>query len=398
MRLLWAFIAASAGLVAADLGGMFAGGLQHPAIQYLSRPTTDPVGELNRKVQSGQVRLKYEPPTGYLRSLLSALDIPIESQLVVFSKTSILARFISPPHPRTVFFNESVVVTWIPGEPFVELAAEDPRQGIIFYTIDEKPSDRPLISRRSSNCLTCHNTLTSLGVPGMLVRSVMTNDDGTPLSNFVEPAPDDRTPFSERWGGWYVTGNSVPPHHRGNARMVFEAASRSSVMSTAPALKTLAGRLDSDAYPTPYSDVVALMVFEHQMNAMNLLTRAGWESRLALQKSAAMPVDTLNELADYLVFTDEWPISSRIEGNSGFAEKFTARGPLREFDLHQRLFRYRCSYMVYSPAFDALPEPAKDIVYRRMWSRISKQDNAKALVQILRTTKPGLPDYFSQSH
>src|SRR5580692_1822201 len=116
-----------------DLGGMFSAGLQDPAIQYFTRPVTDPVYQLNRHIQDGTVRLKFAGPQGYLRSLLDALDVPVESQLMVFSKTSLLASLISPPHPRTVFFNDSVVVTWIPGEPFVEVAAEDPQQGIIFY-------------------------------------------------------------------------------------------------------------------------------------------------------------------------------------------------------------------------------------------------------------------------
>src|ERR1700693_5436109 len=147
----------SLGLVAAwaatrgDLGGMFSGGLQHPAIQYYTRPVTDPVYQLNRKIQDGSVRLKFDGAQGYLRSLLDALNVPVESQLVVFSKTSLLAHLISPPHPRTIYFNDSVLRPWLPGEPFVELAAEDPEQGMIFYTINDKPADKPVITRHSSN-------------------------------------------------------------------------------------------------------------------------------------------------------------------------------------------------------------------------------------------------------
>jgi hypothetical protein len=390
----------------ADLGGMFSGGLQHPAIQYYSRPVKDPVYELNRKIQAGQVKLKFDGAQGYLRSLLDALNIPVESQLVVFSRTSLLAHLISPKHPRSIFFNDSVVLTWIPGEPFVELAAEDPRQGTIFYTVNDKPADEPALTRHTGNCLVCHDSLSSLGVPGMLVRSVLTSANGTPLSNLADTFPDHRTPFAERWGGWYVTGKSVPAGHRGNARVTIEDKSKSAVMSRAPALQSLEGRLDSPAYLSPYSDIVALLVFEHQMHMMNLLTRIGWEYR------AAGHAD-VNELVDYLLFVDEWPLRGRVEGNSGFAEKFSSQGPrdkkgrsLKQLDLERRLMRYPCSYMIYSPAFDGLPAATKTAIYQRIWQILSGQDRSgkyavlapadrQAVVEILRDTKPDLPEYFA---
>ena len=401
----------------ADLGGMFNGGLQHPAIQYFSRPVHDPVTELIRKVQDGSVRLEFDGSRGYLRSLLAALNIPVESQLVVFSRTSLLARLISPPHPRTIYFNDSVIVTWIPGEPFVELAGEDPEQGIIFYSINDKPAPRPAITRQSNNCLVCHDSLSSLGVPGTLVRSVLTSANGTPLSYLGDTFPDHRTPFTERWGGWYVTGKHVPAGHRGNARVSLEGRSQSAVLAKVPDLASLEGRLDSKDYLTPYSDIVALLVFDHQMHAMNLFTRLGWDVRANSYKGNTMPEAALREeageLVDYLLFIDEWTLSSPVEGNSGFAEKFSAEGPrdrqgrsLRQFDLQHRLMRYPCSYMIYSPAFDGLPGVARDAVYRRMWQILSGQEHTarysrltsadrRAIVEILRDTRKGLPDYFN---
>jgi len=395
------------------LGGMFSGGLQHPAVQYYTRAVTDDVFQLNRKIQEGEVRLKFAEPDGYLRSLLEALNIPIESQLVVFSKTSLLAHMISPSHPRTIFFNDSVVVTWIPGEPFVEIAAQDPRQGIIFYALDNQPVEKPAITRHNGDCLNCHHSLGGLGVPGMMVRSVLASANGTPLSYLGNTFPDDRTPFAERWGGWYVTGNRVPAGHRGNARVTVESGSKSSVISASAHLESLKGLLDSSGYLTPYSDVVALMVFEHQMHMMNLFTRVGWDIRVALRDGpAARFPDRIDELVDYLLFVDEWPLSSRVEGNSGFAEKFAEEGPrdrrgrsLRQFDLEHRLMRYPCSYMIYSAAFDGLPLEAKEAIYKRMWrilsglehggkyARLSHSDR-QAVVEILRETKPELRGYL----
>lgn len=383
-----------------ELAGMFGGGLQSPAIQYYTHPVSDPVYELNRKIQSGEVQLKFSGPQGYLPALLQALNVPVESQLVVFSKTSLLARLISPPHPRTVFFNDSVVLTWIPGEPFVEFAAQDARQGVIFYTLDDKPTAKPVITRHNQNCLICHNSLGSLGVPGTMVKSVLASNSGTPLSYLSKNFPDHRTPFTERWGGWYVTGKSLPAGHRGNTRETVRSGA--SVMTGSSNLESLQGLLDSPAYPTPYSDVVALMVFEHQMHMMNLLTRAGWEARMPHSDLR----DIAAEVVDYLLFVDEWPLSSPVEGTSGFAAKFASEGPrdsrgrsLREFDLQHRLMRYPCSYMIYTPAFDGLPDELKTAIYRRMsdvltgeekdskYARLSPADR-EAVIEILRDTKP----------
>jgi hypothetical protein len=385
-----------------DIGGMFESGLQHAAIQYYTRPVTDPVYELDRKIQTGEVRLKFDGPDGYLRSLLEALNVPVESQLLVFSKTSLLARLISPEHPRSVFFNNSIAVTWIPGEPFVELAAEDPQQGIVFYALDNRPVEKPAINRHNGDCLNCHNSLATLGVPGVTIRSVLASVSGTPMSYLGGTFPDHRTPFAERWGGWYVTGKAVPPGHRGNSTVTVEGHANFAK------LESLQGRLDSDAYLTPYSDVVALMVFEHQMHAMNLFTRVGWDVRVATH----VLEDQTNELADYLLFADEWPLSARIEGNSGFTERFSSGGPrdskgrsLRQFDLEKRLMRYPCSYMIYSAAFDGLPTSAKAAIYKRMWRILSaakpdpkyaslSQSDREAVLEILRETKPEVREYF----
>ena len=263
-----------------------------------------------------------------------------------------------------------MVVTWIPGEPFVELAAEDPQQGIIFYTLDDKePVDKPSITRHNGDCLICHQSLASLGVPGTMVRSVLVSSSGTPLSYLGDTFPDHRTPFAERWGGWYVTGKRVPAGHRGNAAGHHREA-KSTVMTGSANLESLQGLLDSDAYPTPYSDVVALLVFEHQMHMMNLLTRAGWEARVASYHAHSQPA----------LCCEIWPANWRIIFCSSMSGRCprgsretpaspknfprrgraTARaGRCGEFDLEHRLMRYPCSYMIYSAAFDGLPAEVK---------------------------------------
>ena len=399
----------------------------HPAIQYTNHTLNDPGYQLNLKLQRGEVHLKYEPVQGYLRSVLDALDVPVESQMVVFSKTSFQAERISPTNPRSLFFNDSVVVGWVRGGSIIEFAAEDPRQGMIFYILSQKLTDPPRLSR-DVNCLNCHVSNSSLGVPGTLMRSVFPGADGAPIRALGDYLTDDRSPLAQRWGGWYVPGATGSIPHLGNS--VFDkAGTREPLLANqSPDLKSLQSKFDTTAYLTPYSDVVALMVFEHEMHMMNLFTRVGWEVRMAQYRddeadssqvtsspSAAtnrILRDTSRELVDYMLFVDEAPLTSKIQGTSGFAEKFSSEGPrdsqgrsLRQFDLEHRLMRYPCSYMIYSDAFDALPDEAKDAVYERMWKILSGEEKEKryarltladrqAIVEILRDTKRRLPAYF----
>ena len=107
----------------------------HAAIQY-ARASNDPVGTLLRRPDAVS-RLTSEGPSGHLRSILGALDIPVSSQIMVFSKGSVQRALIGANNPRALYFNESVVVGWVRGG-FVEIAAQDPEQGTVFYTADSE--------------------------------------------------------------------------------------------------------------------------------------------------------------------------------------------------------------------------------------------------------------------
>jgi hypothetical protein len=395
--------------------------LDDPMIQYNTRMPHDAVSYLNLRIQRGQVHLKYEKPQGYLRAVLEALDVPVESQLVVFSKTSFQSERISPTNPRSIFFNDSVVVGWVHGGPLLELAAEDPRQGMMFFSMGQNRAGPPY-ANRDPNCLPCHVSDESMGVPGTLMRSVYTDPDGKTIPELGTFLTDDRSPFAQRWGGWYVTGDTGTLRHMGNAVVKGGKNLEPLARDESQPLNSLDGRFDTQGYLSPYSDVVALMVFEHQMHMINLFTRLGWEVRVAegedgeqgqlSGKAAKVVRDASRELADYMLFADEKPLLSRVEGTSGFAEKFSSEGPndsqgrsLRQFDLQHRLMKYPCSYMIYSSAFDALPEDLKDATYARIWRILSGEERGKryaeltledrrAVVEILRETKKRLPDYF----
>ena len=400
----------------ADIETGFVPDPEDPAIAYGTRSTTGRISRLNHEIEAGRAQLKFDGEQGYLRSALDALHIPVESQMAVFSKTSVQARLIDPHNPRTLFFNDSVVVGWVRGG-FIEVAAQDPQQGVIFYTLTQTPVEKPQFTRHDE-CLQCHNSNNALGVPGMLVRSQFTGPNGEAMRWLGSYVTDHRSPLEERWGGWYVTGKTGAIRHMGNAVVIDASKPEPLITQQTFNLGSLGGKFDTDAYLSPYSDIVALMVFEHQMRMMNLLTRIGWQTRYALRAGNVRNLSTngvgeiTHELVDYMLFVDEAPLANKIEGTSGFAENFSAEGPydsrgrsLRQLDLERRLMRYPCSYMIYSDAFEALPSEAKNAIYKRMWlilsgtvldtryAHLSFADR-QAVVEILRATKPGLPDYF----
>ena len=144
------------------------------------------------------------------------------------------------------------------------------------------------------------------------------------------------------------------------------------------------------------------------------LTRIGWEARVAEQQRENLPRirQAAADLVDYMLFIDEAPLAGRVQGTSGFAEQFARLGPrdskgrsLRDFDLVTRTFKYPCSYLVQSEAFEALPEQLKSRIYKRLWEILSGQDKSeayakltpetrRAIAEILQETKPGLPNYW----
>jgi hypothetical protein len=398
-----AFLRAQGG----PLSTTFTNWIDHPAIAYRSAAPADPVSQLNQAVQSGRIQLSADGPSGYLQSLLKALNVAVESQIVVFSRDSVQLARITMSNPRALYFNDSVAVGWVRGG-FVELASQDPRNGVIFYAIE--PGSSQL--RRRDDCLSCHYSYSTAGVPGMLVRS------------YEQFAVDHTIPIEKRWGGWYVTGSSGSTPHLGNTDVTELALGHAT--SARLNWPSFEGKFDTTGYLTSHSDLAALLVFEHQMHLMNLLTRIGWEARVAEaqrsnpgfrqpgadDKPIAMG-DAAAEVVDYMLFVGETPIREPLSGSSGFRERFEQQGPfdrkgrsLRQLDLRTRLMRYPLSYMIYSPLFEGLPGAAKDAIYQRLWQVLSGEargpqyqhlslDDRQAIAEILKDTKKDLPSYFS---
>jgi hypothetical protein len=383
----------------------------HPAIDYMNAPVDDPIVQLQKRVNSGEVKLQYEDNGfGYLRSVLATLKILPDSQMLVFSKTSFQHDRISPETPRSLFFRDDVAVGFVQHGDVLEFAALDPKQGAQFYTLDNAPSAKPIFATNGLTCVQCHDTTPTLGVPGLMVRSVITDSAGEPIAKAPSFITDHTSNISNRWGGWYVTGSTGETEHLGNA--VAESQATPSKLDRHPPMADLKGVIDTSHYLQPTSDVVALMTLEHQSRMWDLITRVGWDARIAAADHKPFNDEEIEDLLRYMLFTKEAKLWSPVSGTSGFTEDFQKLGPrdeqgrsLRDFDLKTRMFKYPLSYMIYSKAFDALPAPVLDRFYHRLheiltgqdtsasYAKLSPQDR-KNILEILLATKKGLPEYF----
>jgi hypothetical protein len=392
--------------------------MDHSAIDYLSRTPDDPVARLQKRFDRGEVKLDYEPNhDGYLPGLLKALQVNQDSQMLVFSRTSFQAYRISTKAPRALYFNDSVAVGFVQGGDMMEFAALDPKQGVNFYTMDVRKSAAPSFVRRNDECIACHLIPGTLNIPGLVVSSVITTPEGLLRFPGAGLIIDSRSPIENRWGGWYVTGITGDVPHRGNAVAPDPDHPDMLDLRDTQNLIDLSTRFDTTRYLAPTSDIVALMTLEHQTRMTNLITRIGWEARIAqrdgkLQEAQSRLDFVADELVSYMLFAGEAKIREPISGVSTFTKTFPERGPrdkqgrsLRDFDLHKRLFRFPLSYMIYSEAFDSLPDIAKQKIYRRLYDVLSGRnqnlrfgtlgaEDRQAILEILRDTKPGLPTYW----
>jgi len=399
--------------------------IDRPPINYHTAEVSDAIGLLQDKLDAGEVELQWDDKLGWLPSLLELLEVPASSQLLVFSKTSLQFSKITPQRPRAIYFNDDVYLGTVQHGDLVELSAVDPQQGAVFYSIDQKRSEKPRIVRDRNRCLACHHNHRTQDVPGYLVRSVYPGADGHPIISLGSETSDHTTDFRKRYGGWYVTGQHGDLRHRGN-KIAEKESAESFNLNTGSNLGDLSSLISTRPYLTPHSDLVALMVLDHQTQMHNFITLASYEARRAshydkiwnevLERPADFRADVSKRkitsagesLLQYLFFSGEFPLTSPVEGTSGFAEQFQSLGPrdsqgrsLRDFDLQTRLFKYPCSYLIYSESFDSLPSTIHEYVVRRLGEILSGEDTSahfahltaddrQAIREILIETKPSL--------
>ena len=255
--------------VSAQAGGLFLGSADDPAIQYSTAPQRNLVDDLNRRLQDGSARLTFEGGADICARHSTRCNLPIDSQMLVYSQGSLQGRLVGESNPRAIFFGDRIALAWVRDGELLEAAAHDERSGIVFYTLEQRPAERPVF-KREFRCLGCHMTGETSGIPGLLMFSSRPDESGD-RHMIIEPI-DHRTPYAQRFGGWFVTGPSAGLHHLGNRVAALDARS-----GDVPSVDGLFG---ADGYRAATSDVAAL-VFSHQVHMTNLLTRASWEARAA---------------------------------------------------------------------------------------------------------------------
>ena len=360
-------------------------------IRYSDTAPTDRLAKLASDLASGAKKAEGKTGLERVRFVLKELSIPEASQVLVFSKTSLQTGLIHPKNPRALFFSDEAYVGYVPGGA-IEVIVQDPLLGPIFYVVEPGGEGGLEIERDTSLCMSCHGTTRTEGVPGVLVRSVFPNGEGHPMLAMGTTQVSHETPLPDRWGGYYVTGRSSLPH-LGNRTFIEDGEDK-----PAPSdIDELGGWIDVTKYPRPTSDIVALMVLEHQCRMHNLLNAAALQYRrahyigLAIdpksdpdQGSAGRVADGIaQKIVECLFFKDEARPGDDLVGGEEFQKSFAARYPktrdgdsLAEFRLYDRIFKNRCSYMVYSRAFTELPPRVKKAVIARMQTVLRGEDSS----------------------
>jgi hypothetical protein len=392
----------------AVIGMMAAPGLATRATgQDRGGAAVDPIAALAAELKAGGRPLTFSGPTGYARSLLRRLNVPEDSQVLVFSQTSLQENFIRPTNPRAIYFTDGLAIGTIPGAPLIEMWAVGRDGALRFYTLKNTQAQRPQVQAEDIECFSCHESINP-AVPGPLIESVTALPSGLVMHVGSNLFTDGRTPIADRWGGWYITGQHGAMRHRGN--VVAPSLNEDPSPDLGQNITDLGGRFDLAHYSRPTSDIVAIMTLEHEAGFLNLVGNVD-----ALATAHADPdvlTKAVDELADYMLGVDGAVLTDSIKGVSGFSQRFAAQGPkdakgrsLREFDLKTRLFRYPISFMIYSPAFDTLPPEAKAQLYRRLADVLTGRDGAPkyarltqadrdAAFDIVAATKSDLPAFW----
>ncbi|MBV9550507.1 MAG: group III truncated hemoglobin [Alphaproteobacteria bacterium] len=382
-----------------------------PSSRADDKAPSNVVEALQRQLDAGTAKLPFaDDGHGYVPGLLAALNIPRDSQLLVFSASSLQFDRIGPKTPRALYYQDDAAIGTVLDGRLIEVMAADRDQGVAFYTLDTAKTDKPHFERRGGECIICHG-FASRWAPGMMVANMDTGPDGKPLN--LDPAhifrlTDHRTPFEERYGGWYVTGQTGAMHHRGNVTL--DPADPLAVPPGGLNLASVSARIQAASYLEPGSDVVSLLTLEHQSGFVNLVTRInaqyhGLDNPQVKPELRATQQDidfSIAELTGYMVFADEVALPSPVTGSSDFAREFESRGPrdrqgrsLRQFDLKTRLFHYPLSYMLYSQSFDNLNPLAKEKLWHQLYNLLLKKGVAgAAAINIATATQKDLPAFW----
>ena len=391
-------------------------------IQYAASPAKDRVAKLMDQLKSGQVKIEWDQTHGWLPSLLQQLEIPSASQTLVFSKTSQQNRKIGPSTPRAIYFSDDVYVGYVINGDFLEIGAVDPVQGARFYALDQAKAIHPSLDKASDQCMSCHETRKTQDVPGFLVRSVFPKKSGHPDFTKGTVSTDHSTPLAKRFGGWYVTGQHGSMRHRGNT-FVKGRDDDSFDKEDGANLPKLPAIAQAERHFEPTSDIVALMLLEHQVQFHNFVTKASYTARQTRHYDAQMnkvferasdhrsdtSIRRVNSAAEklvaYALFADEYKLASPIRGTEKFVQQFgksairTSDGrSLRDLDLQTRLLKFPCSYLVYSESFQALPQEVLSVVKAKMLAVLRGENQSPEFEHLTAADRKSILEILTETH
>ena len=362
---------------------------EYEVIEYGSSDLQDIVSRLQERIIAKEATLSFSTDRGYLDSVLQELNISSTSQILVFSKTSLQQPLISPETPRALYFNDEVYVGWVQGSGILEVASMDPDLGPVFFTLEQKETETPVFNREYELCLRCHDSLSLSGggTPRFIMSSNYTGILGQLVSHEGSVMTTSRTPIRSRWGGWFVSGLHGEQKHLGNVIIESAADLSDERLATSGNLFSIAEVSNLAPYISPFSDIVALMVIEHQIEVQNEIARVNFQSRTLLADNEINDIELNDELLsiaegliDSLFMTGQPEFLARINGTSGFSENFMSRGKkdsqgrsLRELDLSKSLFKYPFSYLIYSDAYASLPKKVREIIGQRIKEVLSPE-------------------------
>lgn len=391
-------------------------------IHYRKTKPNNAISKLQSRLESGEIKLQYDPKFGYLPSLLEHLQVMPSSQVMPFAKISRQNPKIGPQTPRAIYFNDEIHIGYVQ-DGLIEIAVTDPLLGMVFYTLEQNEVEQPVFRNDSASCLTCHGTSKTKNVPGLQVRSVVPDVKGEPVLAAGSFRSDHSSPIEKRWGGWYVTGKHGTQKHLGNLVLPDQSKPKSLDNPEGQNITSLDKFFDTSKYLQTTSDIVALMVLEHQADTVNFITTANFEARYAQyllelesQKPnadrAKLEVDQQNrikkagdKLLTYLLFQNETLLSEPLQGVSSFTKDFENAGKkdrlgrsLRDFDLQTRIFKYRCSYLIYSNAFQSLPDDVRQYVLRQLAAILRGEVTDKAYEHLSETDRKAIGEILLETH
>ena len=359
-----------------------------PPHNYNEHQPKDRFAGLLKQIEKGEFQPDTSSDQALLRSLLQGLKVPVSSQILLFSASSLQSEIINPRNPRALFFNEDTYVGYVPGG-VLEVAAADPEVGPIFYVFDRLQPGGPFPRvQRGTKCFNCHGGTATKRLPGLIAESLLVSQAGSSLETYRRDEQGHQIPLENRFGGWHLTGKHHISGHKAN---VFGLARGGKIEKT----EVVPGQTwDTAKLLLPTSDILPHLVHEHQIGFENRLVRGIYIVRQLKHDRKGMlgnaeqeEIDTwAQDFARYVLFADEAKFPREgIEGDPAYVRDFlegritSKRGlSLKDFDLKTRLFKHRCSFMLYTDTWEHAPKEIKDRVYYRM-------------AEALRDAQPSMP-------